>query len=125
MNKAPIAIALFAAGTAVAAVSGQGQPASDAGGVVMLNVTRPPVVQTYDLAAADMSGPTGRVTFNFCVDEQGRTRDIKIVHSQPPGVFDKGALQLMRAAEFQPHVINGQPVKACGITQTIVFRPAH
>lgn len=91
---------------------------------VMLNVTRPPVTETFETAADSGSTPAGRVTVSFCVDARGRTKHLKVVKSQPPGMFDEMALRIMHAAEFEPYSVNGSPTVACGITQTIVFKPA-
>lgn len=92
---------------------------------VKLNVTRPPVTATFETAAGSGSTPSGRVTIRFCVNTHGRTERLKVVQSEPPGAFDATALRIMRAAEFKPYAVEGTPAIACGITQTIVFKPAQ
>ncbi|MGH8427895.1 MAG: energy transducer TonB [Gammaproteobacteria bacterium] len=110
--------------------SGQAEPAQPrpAGLPAQLNldVTRPAVMQTFTQPADSGYMPKkGNVTLRFCVNAQGHTENIHIVHSVPYGVFDQMALGIIRAALFKPHELQGYPVTACGITQPIVFEAAH
>jgi|GEM_PF-3003428 len=120
-EKTFLAAGGVAALTLAAATARAGSPAPH----VMLNITRPPVTQTYD-APEDVGHHrlTGRVTVRFCVDPEGKTEQLKVAKSRPPGEFDDTALALMRTAMFKPHRVNGQAVFACGIRQTIIFKPA-
>lgn len=92
---------------------------------VNVDLTRPPVVATFATAADGSSAPGGRVTVRFCVNDRGHTERVEVIHSIPPRVFDTTALDIIQAAEFRPYQVNGTPATACGITQTIVFRPAR
>lgn len=89
---------------------------------VTLNITRPAVTQEYK-AASGFPATTGSVTLKFCVDKAGNTKNIRIIRSSPPNAFDSTAVGIMRAAKFKPHLVEGVPVEACGITQTIEFKP--
>lgn len=92
---------------------------------VNLDVTRPLVTQTYTAPYDNHVGTlSGKVTMRFCVDTHGRTTNVRVVHSVHGEMFDAAALSYMRASLFKPHMLDGFPVTACGITQTIAFRPA-
>ncbi len=92
---------------------------------VNLGITRSPVTQTFAAPYGNHSWlRPGSVTMRFCVNKQGHTENLRILYSTGGGAFDKVAMTYMRAALFKPHTIQGFPVTACGITQTIVFRPA-
>lgn len=109
----PAALVLLGAGGAAQAKS---KPSP-----IMLNVTRPPVTQTYSVADGARHAPTGHVTIRFCVDRSGNTERARVVGRH--GAFDDMALRIIRAARFKPHRENGVPVMTCGITQTINFTP--
>lgn len=93
---------------------------------VDLGVTRAAVTQTFRQApqSAGSMPREGRVSVRFCVNPQGHTKNLRVVRSQPAGVFDQMALMLMRAAVFAPHEVRGYAVTACNITQPIVFEAA-
>lgn len=107
-----------------AAAAGAGAAATAAPRTVMLNITRPAVTQTYLAEPGGLARP-GRVTIRFCVDRAGNTKHLVVVRSTPAHAFDGMALAIMRAATFEPHRIDGVPVAACGITQTIEFKPVR
>lgn len=116
---APVASAPSRTASAVRPIAPPVPPAT-----VTLNVTRPPVEATFETAAGFGPVPAGRVTVQFCVNTRGRTERVKVVKSEPRGTFDTTALRIIRAAEFKPYMVNGSAAVACGITQTIVFKPA-
>ncbi|MGH8271844.1 MAG: energy transducer TonB family protein, partial [Gammaproteobacteria bacterium] len=92
---------------------------------VNLGITRPPVTQTFAAPYNNHAWlASGSVTMRFCVNEQGHTENLRLLHSTNGGVYDKVAMGYMHAALFKPHTVRGWPVTACGITQTIIFRPA-
>jgi TonB family protein len=51
--------------------------------------------------------PEGHVVVYFTVDTTGRTRDVEITESEPPGLKDGAVNRLMRLARFRPKVSNG------------------
>lgn len=64
----------------------------------------------------------GTVTVAFTIQPDGSTADIRIVNSEPPGVFDNAARAAVRRWLFQPATTNGMPV-ASNVSQTLIFRP--
>ncbi len=53
---------------------------------------------------------SGSVVVQYVVDEKGRTTDIKVTQSTPPGVFDRAATDAIRQWRYRPAQYNGQPV---------------
>lgn len=90
-----------------------------------LGITWPPITETY--AGSQDSGPmpSGKVTLRFCVNDQGQTEKVVVARAGRHGWFENDAEQFIRAARFKPYDIAGWPVTVCGITETIVFKPAH
>lgn len=102
----------------------QPQRPADLPARVNLGITRPPVTQTYSAPYGyHADSVSGTVTMRFCVNRRGRTKNVRLVRSTG-GAFDEVAMTYMRAAMFKPYTVRGWPVTACGITQTIIFRPA-
>jgi TonB family protein len=54
--------------------------------------------------------PEGFVVVYFTVDTMGRTRDLEITESEPPGFKDAAVIRLMRDARFRPRIIDGEVV---------------
>ena len=51
---------------------------------------------------AALDGIEGYVTLFFFVDENGRPRDIKVVDSDPIGIFEQSAIQALYQWRFPP-----------------------
>ncbi|MGA7966236.1 MAG: energy transducer TonB [Gammaproteobacteria bacterium] len=64
----------------------------------------------------------GTVTVAFTIQPDGSTADIRIVKSEPPGVFDNAARAAVRRWLFQPATADGTPV-ASKVRQTLIFHP--
>lgn len=62
-----------------------------------------------DRALTDRIG--GSVTVQYIVNKQGRTQDVKVVESDPRGVFDSAATDAIRRWRYRPAKYNGQPVE--------------
>jgi tetratricopeptide (TPR) repeat protein len=60
--------------------------------------------------SADPDAPAGYVEIRFTVDPNGRTRDVEVTDSYPPGFKDAVFLRQYRDARFRPRVENGQLV---------------
>lgn len=73
---------------------------SAAGGAKMLRVG-----QAAMPAELIVRGIEGCVVISFQLDQQGKATDFHVLDSQPPGVFDRYALQTMASTVFAP----GQP----------------
>lgn len=52
----------------------------------------------------------GSVTVQFVVDKRGDTRDVRIVESDPPGVFDRAVTEAVRAWRYRPPKYEGKPI---------------
>jgi protein TonB len=71
-------------------------------------------------SAARREGRTGVVVVQLRVDEQGVVVDVRIVQSDPPGVFDAAAVESVRGWTFAPATSDGEPVPSW-VRQTIRF----
>lgn len=106
-----------------------------AGGAIPDDVEPPPVtvpveeiyyksseldVQPHPLAQVDLvytpeqiiQGMRGWVKLLLLLDEAGRVRHVEVLESDPPSVFEDGALAAFRATPFAPGQIGGEPVKS-------------
>ncbi len=81
-----------------------------------LSGNRPPA---YPRSAAKM-GITGTVTLKLLVTAGGEVKNIRVLTSSPPGVFDEAALNAVRRWMFSPATYQGQPVSMIA-TLPIVF----
>jgi protein TonB len=55
------------------------------------------------------------------VDKKGYTRDVRVVASAPPGVFDRAATDAIARWRYRPAKYNGQPVEV-PVRTHIVFK---
>lgn len=69
---------------------------------------------------AHRRGIEGYVTVEFVVDTNGRTRNVRVVESEPNDVFDQSARNAVRRWEFEPRIVDGRPA-ATELRQTIDF----
>jgi len=53
----------------------------------------------------------GSVMLEFTVDTKGETRDIHVVESTPPQVFDQTAINAVRHWRYAPMIVNGSAVE--------------
>jgi len=67
-------------------------------------------------------GIEGYVIVQFTVTKQGTTKDIKVVESHPPGVFDRAAVQAAAKFKYKPRVVDGQPIQVPGVKNKITFK---
>ena len=54
---------------------------------------------------------SGSVTVEYVVDKKGYVKDVKVIESSPPGVFDRAAMQSIRQWRYRAAKFNGQPVE--------------
>lgn len=66
-------------------------------------------------------GIEGYVLLEFTVTETGSVADPKVVESQPPGIFDRAAIQAALRFKYQPRVVDGQPIAVQGVRNMITF----
>lgn len=55
-------------------------------------------------------GIEGKVEVEFLINTQGAVEQAKVIFSEPPGQFEKAALQAVRSWKFAPRYINGEAV---------------
>jgi TonB family protein len=68
-------------------------------------------------------GKSGWVAVSFRVDLFGKTRDIEVVESEPPGLFEPAAVKAVEKWRFEPALEDGLPVERR--TQVkLVFEPS-
>ena len=53
----------------------------------------------------------GSVTVEYTVGTNGDTRDVRVIESTPPGVFDHAAISAVKRWRYDPVVVNGAPVE--------------
>ena len=51
------------------------------------------------------------MTVQYIVDKKGRTKDVHVVESSPPGVFDRAAISAISGWRYRPAKYNGAPVE--------------
>lgn len=67
-------------------------------------------------------GIEGYVIVEFTVTRTGSVRDVRVVESNPPGVFDRAAVEAARKFRYKPRVVDGQPIDVPGVRNKITFR---
>jgi TonB family protein len=55
---------------------------------------------------------SGTVVVRFLVDMRGSVRDVQVVKSTTPGVFDGAVVTAVKRWLYQPALVNGKPVEA-------------
>jgi protein TonB len=76
--------------------------------------TYPPEARAHNLG--------GSVTVQFTIDINGVPREVRVVKSTPPGVFDRAAIDAVTRWRYQPVLINGNPMEVTK-QQSIHFDP--
>jgi TonB family protein len=68
----------------------------------------------------------GFVLVNFDVTPEGRTENVTVAESDPPGKKDEAIVRAMRRSRFRPRVIEGEVVRADQLARrfTFSFKPA-
>lgn len=64
---------------------------------------------------------TGYVVMEFTVDEQGVPKEIRIVESEPEGIFDKAAIDALSQFRYKPPIVNNQPHAVHGVLYKVEF----
>lgn len=63
---------------------------------------------------ARSQGIQGSVVVELHIDQFGRVRDIRILASDPPGVFDAAVQEAYGQAQYRPALLDGRPVRYIG-----------
>lgn len=77
-------------------------------------------IRPYYPKKALKNGVEGRVTLAFSVASNGKAENIKVLRSNPPGVFDEVAIKAASQSLFKP--ASGEAPKAARYTFTYIFR---
>ena len=66
-------------------------------------------------------GLEGFVLLEFVVTETGSVRDPVVLEAQPPGVFNRAAIQAVLKFKYKPKIVDGEPVAVSGVQNKITF----
>ena len=75
-------------------------------------------------ASARAQGIEGLVTVRYDVNITGQVERARVVHSEPPGVFDQAALDAVRSWRFNPPVVDGVEQASRDLESTLTFKLA-
>ncbi len=56
-------------------------------------------------------GISGVVTVRYTVDAEGKTQNVRVESSEPPGIFDKAAMSAVRRWRYEPATLDGVPTE--------------
>ncbi|MCY4210987.1 MAG: energy transducer TonB [Gammaproteobacteria bacterium] len=70
---------------------------------------------------AQSRGIEGYVIVEFTVTKSGTTKDIRVVESVPPGVFDRASIAAAAKFKYKPRIVEGQPIEVPGVQNKITF----
>lgn len=70
---------------------------------------------------ASQRGIEGWVIVEFTVTESGSVVDAFVHSSDPPGIFDRAAVNAALKFKYKPRVVDGQPIRVSGVKNRIVF----
>jgi TonB family protein len=63
----------------------------------------------------------GSVVLEFTITVEGTVKDIVVVESTHPGMFDEAAVSALSRWRYNPKIENGQPVERRGVKTKITF----
>ncbi len=67
-------------------------------------------------------GVGGRVTVTYDVSDIGKVENLRVIGSEPPGLFDVAALRAVASWQFKPQIRQGVAEPVLGLTSTLEFR---
>jgi len=79
---------------------------------------RPPPIYPRE---AQLRGLSGWVRLSFTVTAAGTTRDVRVLSSDPPGVFDQAALDAAQRFVYLPRLENDVPVDRPNVETEVTF----
>jgi len=71
---------------------------------------------------AQARGIEGYVLLEFTVTKTGAVENPVIVESDPPGIFDRAAIQAALKFKYKPKVVNGEGIDVPGVQNRITFQ---
>lgn len=72
--------------------------------------------------SARAAGIEGHVIVGYDVTVDGTVENVRVIESDPPGVFDDAALAAVRAWRFAAPIIGGEPRSAPARTSRVEFK---
>ena len=78
------------------------------------------VAPQYPRRAAQR-GIEGYVVLEFTVTEMGTVIDPRVVESDPPGIFDKAAMDAALKFKYKPKIVNGKAQQVIGVRNIMRF----
>lgn len=73
---------------------------------------------------AQTRGIEGYVLVEFTVTRTGEVADPQVIEADPPGIFDRAAINAALKFKYKPRVVNGEPIEVAGVQNRITFRLA-
>ncbi len=73
---------------------------------------------------AQTRGIEGYVLLEFTVTKTGAVANPVIIESEPPGIFDRAAINAALKFKYKPKVVNGEPIDVAGVPHRITFELA-
>ena len=70
---------------------------------------------------AQTRGIEGHVIVEYVVTATGAVRNPAVVEAEPPGIFDRPAIESVLKYKFRPRVVDGEAVDATGVRTRVVF----
>jgi protein TonB len=67
-------------------------------------------------------GIEGWVLLEFTVTKAGTVTDVRVLESEPPGIFDKAASEAASKFKYKPRVVDGEPIDVKGVPHKISFQ---
>lgn len=67
-------------------------------------------------------GIEGYVLVEFTVTRSGTVKDVRVIESEPPGIFDDAAREAAAKFKYKPRVVDGQPIEVAGVQNRITFQ---
>ena len=84
-------------------------------------LVQPPNLEDYYPRRARMRRVTGKTSVRLTVGADGRTTDVQILSSTPPGVFENAARRVGRSLQFRPALRNDRPT-AAAVSLNLIWR---
>ena len=78
------------------------------------------VTPMYPRRAAER-GIEGYVLIEFTVTALGTVENPVVIEAEPPGYFERAALNAAKKFKYRPKVVNGEPIPVSGVRNKITF----
>jgi protein TonB len=72
------------------------------------------IAPVYPMMARNR-GIEGHCLVEYTVTAAGTTKDVVVIESQPPGIFDKVSIEAALKFKYRPRVVNGEPIEVRGV----------